>query len=94
MGVCYEITENSRLAVELEKDLRHPIIKRFGYEQKLLDILSVRLGISDNPDTFSCGLGLRASGFEFSYAGYSHPQLGWTHQVELSVSLSPQVNAE
>ena len=88
MGVCYGITEHSRLAVELEKDVRYPIIKKFSFEQQLLDVFSVRLGISDNPDKFSCGLGVRVAGIEFSYAGYSHPQLGWTHQVELSVSLS------
>ncbi len=89
MGVCYEITGNSRLTAELEKDIRFPIIKKFGYEQQLLDMLSLQLGISDNPDKFSCGFGIRANGFEFSYAGCSHPQLGWTHQVELSVTISP-----
>jgi hypothetical protein len=89
MGVCYEITEHSRLAVELEKDIRYPIIKKFGFEQDLLESLSVRLGLSDNPDKCSCGLGVRTSGFEFSYAGYSHSQLGWTHQVELSVIILP-----
>jgi hypothetical protein len=89
MGVCYEITEHSRLTVELEKDMRYPIIKKFGCEQQLFDVLSVRLGISDNPDKFSCGIGVRALGCEFSYAGYSHQQLGWTHQIEVSVSLSP-----
>jgi opacity protein-like surface antigen len=94
MGACYEITEDSRLVVELEKELHYPIVRKFGYEQRLLAFLSVRLGISDNPDKFSCGLGLSAAGFEFSYAGYSHPQLGWTHQVEISVSLSQKPEAE
>jgi hypothetical protein len=89
MGVCYEIAEHSRLTVELEKDIRYPIIKKFGCEQQLFDVLSLRLGISDNPDKFSCGVGIRVSGCEFSYAGYSHQQLGWTHQVELSFFLSP-----
>ena len=89
MGVCYEITEHSRLTVELEKDMRYPIIKKFGCEQQFFDVLSVRLGISDNPDKFSCGIGVRAFGCEFSYAGYSHQQLGWTHQVEVSFSVSP-----
>ena len=89
MGVCYEITEHSRLAAELEKDIRYPIIKKFGYEQQFFDVLYVRLGISDNPDKFSCGFGITVAKCEFSYAGYSHPQLGWTHQVELSVLLSP-----
>lgn len=89
MGVCYEITEDSRLSVELEKDIRYPTIKEFGYEQQLFDVLCIRFGISDNPDKFSCGVAVRALGCEFSYAGYSHQQLGWTHQVELSVFLSP-----
>jgi len=89
MGVCYEITEHSRIAVELEKDVRYPIIKKFGYEQQFFDVLYARFGMSDNPDKFSCGLGIRLAECEFSYAGYSHSQLGWTHQVELSVLLSP-----
>jgi hypothetical protein len=88
VGVLYEVTEYSRVTVELEKDIRYPIIKKFGFEQQLFDALSLRLGISDNPDKFSCGLGVRMAGCEFSYAGESHPQLGWTHQVELSVLLS------
>ena len=89
MGVCYEITEHSRLTAELEKDTRYAIIKKFGCEQQLFDVLSIRLGISDNPDKFSCGIGVRVFGCEFSYAGYSHQQLGWTHQVEVSILLSP-----
>jgi hypothetical protein len=86
MGVCYEITEHSRLAAELEKDIRYPVIKKVGFEQDLFGALSLRLGLSDNPDRFSCGFGVRMAGCEFSYAGYSHQQLGWTHQVELSVT--------
>jgi hypothetical protein len=89
MGVCYEVMEHSRLTVELEKDIRYPIIKKFGCEQQFFDVLSVRLGISDNPDKFSFGVGVKALGCEFSYAGYSHQQLGWTHQIEVSVLLSP-----
>ena len=89
MGVRYEITEHSRLAADLEKDIRYPIIKKFSYEQQILGVLYTRLGISDNPDRFSFGLGIAAATFEFAHAGYCHPRLGWTRQVELSVSLSP-----
>jgi hypothetical protein len=89
MGVCYEITERSRLTVELEKDIHYPIVKKFGYEQQVFDLLFARLGISDNPDKFSCGLGVKVGGVEFSYAGYSHAQLGWSHQIELSIALQP-----
>ena len=89
MGVCYEINQHSRLTMELEKDIRYPFIKKFGYEQQIFDILSVRLGVSDNPDKFALGFGVRVGGVDFSYAGYSHPQLGWTHQVEMSFTIMP-----
>ena len=89
MGVSFEINEHSRLTLELEKDIRYPFIKKFGYEQQFFDILSVRLGVSDNPDKFAMGFGVRVGGIDFSYAGYSHPQLGWTHQVEMSFTFMP-----
>jgi hypothetical protein len=83
-GVCYELSASSRLSLELEKDIRFPFDLKLGYEHELLQALTLRLGMSSNPRQFSGGLALRMAGFEFSYAGFSHPQLGWTHQIELS----------
>jgi hypothetical protein len=83
-GLCYELGVDSRMTMELEKDIRFPFSLKMGVEHSLLQVLMLRFGMSSNPDKFSCGLGLRAAGFELSYAGYSHPQLGWTHQIEIS----------
>ena len=84
VGMCYEFSEDSRIAVELEKDIRFPFSIKAGYEQWFLQMLSLRFGVSSNPDKFSFGLGVCIAGIDFSYAGYSHAQLGWTHQIELS----------
>lgn len=87
VGMCYEFSEDSRIAIELEKDIRFPFSIKAGYEQWFLQMLSLRFGVSSNPDKFSFGLAVCFAGLEFSYAGYSHVQLGWTHQIELSFKL-------
>jgi hypothetical protein len=87
VGMCYEFSEASRIAIELEKDIRFPFSIKAGYEQWFLQMLSLRFGVASNPDKFSLGLGVSFAGLEFSYAGYSHAQLGWTHQIELSFKL-------
>ena len=83
-GVCYDLSADSRLTMELEKDIRFPFSPRMGLEHSFLQVLTLRFGMCNNPDKFSCGLGLRVAGFELSYAGYSHSQLGWTHQIEIT----------
>jgi hypothetical protein len=87
LGMCYAIAVDSRISFELEKDIRFPFSVKTGFEQSFLGALSIRLGVSNNPDLFSCGFGVRLGRYEFSYGGYSHPQLGWTHQIELSFRL-------
>ncbi len=84
LGTTYRPVPNVAAVVELEKDVRHPLVIKAGVEQTFLELLTLRAGVSNNPDKFSAGFGVRYSAFEFSYAGYSHAQLGWTHQIELT----------
>jgi hypothetical protein len=86
-GLCYDLSADSRLTMELEKDIRFPFSLKMGLEHSFLQVLTLRFGMCNNPDKFSCGLGLRIAGFELSYAGYSHAQLGWTHQIEISFKM-------
>jgi hypothetical protein len=85
-GLCYDLNGDSRMSMEVEKDIRFPLSVRMGIEHSFLKVLTLRFGMGNNPDKFSCGLGVRVAWCELSYAGYSHPQLGWTHQIELSFS--------
>lgn len=84
-GASYKPIPSVNVVVEMEKDIRYPLVIKAGAEQTFLDLLTLRAGVSNNPDKFSTGLGIRYGAFEFSYAGYSHAQLGWTHQLELIV---------
>jgi hypothetical protein len=84
MGVRSTPLPEFQLTLEMEKDTRYPFIVKAGVEQRFFDVLALRLGVASNPDKFSGGFGVRLSVFEFSYAGYSHAQLGWTHQIEIS----------
>ncbi len=89
IGLGYDFTPSSLLTAELEKDIRFPFSAKIGFEQKVLSAISFRFGVSNHPDKFTLGFGAWYAGLQFLYAGYSHPQLGWTHQFELSVQLSP-----
>jgi hypothetical protein len=87
LGLNYEFTANSHLMIEWEKDIRYPFSFEAGCEQRFFGFASLRFGVSTNPDKFSFGIGVSRSFVEFSYAVYSHAQLGWTHQIELSFKL-------
>ncbi len=84
LGVSYSPIHNFLLTTEVEKDVAFPLVVKAGVEQRFVDFLSLRCGVANNPDKFSVGLAVRYSSLEFGYAGYSHPDLGWTHQVEIS----------
>lgn len=75
------------LTLEAEKDVRYPASIKAGIEQKVVSALYLRGGIANNPDKYSIGIALQYLPITFSYAGYSHADLGWTHQIELSCVL-------
>jgi len=87
LGTCWSPFDNLHISLDMEKDIRFPASIKMGIEQIVFSAVALRAGAANNPDKFSIGLGVRYSLFEFGYAGYSHPDLGWTHQVDLSFTL-------
>lgn len=87
LGTRYSPLRDFLITMEVEKDIRFPAIVKGGIEQQLFHLLALRFGVSNNPDKFSFGLAVRYSLFEFAYAGYTHPQLGVTHQIEINFEL-------
>jgi hypothetical protein len=85
IGVCYSPFKDFCLVTEMEKDVQFPLVIKAGIEEQFFDFLSLRCGVSNNPDKFSAGIAVRYSTVEFGYAGYSHPDLGWSHQIEVSI---------
>jgi hypothetical protein len=87
LGICWKPISDLLLSLEFEKDIRFPVSLKLGVEKKFLDVIALRTGIADNPDKYSVGIAIMYSCFEFGYAGYSHTDLGWTHQVELTFKI-------
>jgi hypothetical protein len=87
LGASYTPLKGFVIVSEIEKELEFPIVVKAGIEQSITGFLSLRCGVSNNPDKFSAGFAVRYAGVEFGYAGYSHTDLGWTHQVDLTFRL-------
>jgi hypothetical protein len=85
MGIWYQVGRESQVTFDVEKDIRFPFVVKGGYEHWFFDSVALRFGCSNNPDKFSCGIGVLLSHWEFSYALYTHAQLGVTHQLGLSL---------
>jgi len=84
LGMSWAPSFGFQISIEMEKNIRFPASIRMGIEQVVFDVIALRVGIANNPDKYSTGIGVRYSVFEFGYAGYSHPDLGWTDQIEIS----------
>ncbi|HEY6950792.1 MAG TPA: hypothetical protein VI758_00210 [Bacteroidota bacterium] len=84
-GVRYTPFADFFLSSELEKDVDFPLVFKAGIEERFFDFLDMRFGASNNPDKICAGFAVHYGMFEFGYAGYSHTDLGWTHQIELSI---------
>ena len=87
LGACWHPFHDLQISMEMEKDVRFPASVKMGIEQIVFSAIALQAGVANNPDKYSFGIAARYSIFEFGYAGYSHPDLGWTHQIELSFNL-------
>jgi hypothetical protein len=87
LGTSWSPLKDLTLSLEIEKDIRFPASIKAGIEKIWLNTFAVRTGFANNPDKYSAGIAVKYSVFEFGYAGYSHPDLGWTHQVEISFEI-------
>jgi len=87
LGTCWSPLDDFLLSVEMEKDIRYPVSIKWGAEQKVFGLLAIRAGVANNPGKYSAGIALNHSSLEFGYAGYSHSDLGWTHQIDILFEL-------
>jgi long-subunit fatty acid transport protein len=84
IGACWQPVEGLTLSAELEKDIGFPSSIKTGLEKILFGRFALRMGVSNQPDKYAAGFSVKQYCFQFGYAGYSHAELGWTHQIELS----------
>jgi hypothetical protein len=84
LGMCWSPFNRFKISFDIEKDIHYPASIKAGFEQIIYSIIAIRAGTATNPDKYSWGIGVTCGSFAFGYAGYSHPDLGWTHQIEIS----------
>jgi hypothetical protein len=83
LGLTSGYIQNFTLSAAVRKEIGFNPSIRFGVEHKILEYLSLRFGVSNEPDIYCCGIGIFYKVLEFGYACSSHPDLGLTHQFDL-----------
>lgn len=84
LGLAYEPSDKIVLSSTLVKDFDEKLDLKFGLTYHLLEVLSLRGGISAKPFQQSCGLGLKLKKFNVDMALANQYQLGYTPQFGLS----------
>lgn len=85
-GVAYRPVPDLTLTLDLAKDPEHPLEVRGGAGFRILNALELRAGTATEPSAFTAGAGVEWDLLRFDYAFESHPDLGPTHRIGLTVA--------
>jgi len=83
IGIAYEFLQKVLCTVEVEKDLEYKPIYKVGLEYNFLENLSLRAGVTSNPNQLSFGIGYAYKRIKADIAFSSHQVLGITPHVGL-----------
>lgn len=85
-GVGYHFTDHVIWTVETEKSLEQKAVFRSGIDYKIIEQLSLRAGVQNNPQNISFGIGYAFKGLQMDF-GFSHDYvLGFTSKLSLIYS--------
>ena len=85
-GFSYSIIPELSINLAMDKDIRYTPSLKFGIDYYIIENLSIRTGFSNEPSSFSAGVGINYSFISLDYAVLSHPDLGLTHQAGIIIS--------
>lgn len=89
-GFSYDFTDEINLNLSVEKDIRYNISVQYGLEYNIIEYLSLRLGLQNEPSRYTAGLGINYSIISLDYAIFTHQDLGLTHQAGLIISFGKE----
>ena len=75
------------LALDLVKDPVFPPEVKFGIEYQPVEGFALRVGVANQPSSYSAGFGVRFGGFGLDYAFSRHPDLGMTHRFGIMMAI-------
>ena len=85
LGLSYRILDALTLNTDIYKDVKFPTDIRAGAEYQFAEKFWLRIGTGSEPSRFSAGLGFDFGAGTIDYAVYSHPELGVTHALSVSL---------
>lgn len=94
LGVGFTPNKKILLAGEIEKDLINPMSLKFGFDYKLIEALSLRIGLATAPVQTSFGLGIHVKQLRIDIATSYHQPLGFTPALSLSYALGEKKNKD
>jgi len=87
-GLSYDIVNQLSFNFSIEKDIRYDAALQAGINYDIIENISLRSGFSNNPSSYSGGMGINYSFFSLDYAVINHPDLGLTHQAGIIISFA------
>jgi hypothetical protein len=85
------LSDELQLGVQVEKETGGPIQFRAGQEYEISGHGTIRFGLKTHPTELFGGMGVSFSRQRIDYACSSHPVLGLTHYLSLTVQIGPPI---
>jgi hypothetical protein len=86
LGLGYDVCERFTFGVEMSKEAGFPTSVATGVDARLVESISLRVGIRTYPKEFCMGLGLRLGRIGLDMSASTHMDLGVTHDAGLTYS--------
>jgi hypothetical protein len=78
LGLTYHFSEKLQISTAVHKDFEYPASVRAGFNYRIIQPISLRLGISTQPIENSFGIGIHLKQFDLDFAVAYHQLLGFT----------------
>jgi len=85
LGLCYTLLGKMIITTAIEKEVENNASLRVGIDYEIIKYLNIRIGAMNEPSSFSAGIGINYSIFEIDYALFNHQDLGFTHQLGVTL---------
>jgi hypothetical protein len=86
VGFAYKPLDKGILLLDLVKDVRFPLSLRSAIEYPLLDVITLRAGIGNEPVNTTFGAGLVLKKIRINMAVERHQDLGWSPGIDIGFS--------
>lgn len=84
-GMSYSLIPELSINAALQKEIDFNSSIRIGIDYQIIKYLNLRIGAMNEPSSFSAGIGINYSIFEIDYAIFNHQDLGFTHQIGVTL---------